>query len=556
MIPDHVIRAVREKTDIVRLVDETVKLKRSGPSFSGLCPFHKERRPSFSVHPERGVYVCFACHEKGSAIDFVMKIEGKSFPEAVRMLAERVGIPLEDNRTEAERREAAAARRAIEDLYTINGIAATFYEQALRGPKAHHAVAELARRGLPLDNPAIAAFRIGYAPNAWDALVTYLQKQGVSPAMAERAGLIVPRTTGGYYDRFRHRLMFAVLDVQGRVVAFSGRSLPGGDERETAKYINSPESPIYTKGEHLFGLYQARTAIRQSNEIVMVEGNFDVVGLHAREIGNVVAPLGTAFTENQARLLRRFAPNVTLMLDGDAAGMKATWAAREPLRAAGLSARAVAMPSGMDPDELAQKRGAEAVRALLAAAPPLPHRLLDVLLRDGEFEGKPVHDQAERVRAAIRLIEEAGDGIERTMLRSYADQLTKALRVGSLRELDAVVNRPAKLPARLAARPPAVEQMSLGMLGAILDWPALLALPETDALLVHLDGPAVLAILAMRQCGATLEAVDRMPEGVRAFAAQRLAAPLYETQDAALRAMRAFAKKIAAVNLRAPKDAA
>lgn len=561
MISENTLAQIRDRTDLAALVNETVKLKRSGRSWLGLCPFHKEKSPSFSVNAERGYWRCFGCKEHGSAIDFVMKQEGKTFPEAARALAERAGITIEDTRTDAERKEAAAARRVTDDLYDVNALAAMFYEHSLRGgpgtpahPMAHHAVSELARRGLTADNEAMTAFRIGYAPHAWDALTVYLQKQGVSPATAERAGLLVPRTSGGgYYDRFRHRLMFPVLDVQGRVVAFSGRTLPGSDA-EGAKYINSPESPIYTKGEHLFGLYQARQAIRQSGEAVLVEGNFDVFSLHARGVQNVVAPLGTAFTEHQARLLRRFAPSVTLMFDGDDAGKKATWAARAPCRAAGLSVRGAAVPAGMDPDAIAQKQGAATVKALLAGAPPLAQRLLDVLLRDGEFEGRAVHDQAARVRAALQLVSEAGDDVERTVLRSYADRLAQGLRVGGLQELEAALRRPAK-PAT-PARPATTlhHEMSLAMLGALVDFPELLDHPDVQSRAALMTGAPVLGLLALRGPMDTLLA--RVPNEVNAFVAQRLAAPLFETQDEALRSFRAFAKKIAAANLRAPKDAA
>ena len=560
MIAEATIAAVRDRTDIGALIGESIKLTRRGRSFLGLCPFHKEKSPSFSVNPERGVYYCFGCKEHGDAIDFVIKQEGRSFHEAVRALAERAGIEVEDNATDAERREAAAARRTTEDLYAVNGLAATFYEHSLRGGPGMrpHALAgaasdELARRGLPLEgrpevDAALRAFRIGYAPNAWDGLVAYLQRHGVSPVVAERAGLIVPRTSGdGHYDRFRHRLMFAVIDVSGRVVAFSGRALPSpadGDEKP-AKYINSPESPIYTKSEHLFGLYQARQAIRQAGEAVLVEGNFDVVALQARGVGNVVAPLGTAFTEHQARLLRRFAPSVTLMLDGDTAGKKATWAARVPCRVAGISARAAAVPKGLDPDEIAQRGGPEAVQALLATAPPLAHRLLDLLLRDGELDGAPIADQTERVRLAVRLLAEAGDEIERAMLRSYADQIAQAFGVGRLEELESMLRRPRGGQKPREERAPFAEEMSLAMLGALVDFPALLDDATAQEHLSQMTGPAALAVLGLR-AGSAEAIIERAPEELRSFVARRLAAPLYETQVEASRMLCHYAKKIAA----------
>ncbi|MEZ4296243.1 MAG: DNA primase [Polyangiaceae bacterium] len=578
MISPTTIGQVRDRTDIVALIGESVRLARRGRSFLGLCPFHKEKSPSFSVNAERGFFYCFGCKEHGSAIDFLMKLEGKSFPEAVRTLAERAGIAVEETATEAERREANAARRAKDDLYAVNGLAATYYEHCLRGgpgarahPLAHHAVAELARRGLapPPDGEmspiadTLQAFRMGYAPYAWDGLAAYFAKHGVSPAQAERVGLLVPRSSGGgHYDRFRHRLMFAVLDVSGRVIAFSGRSLAEPPEEELlanglrpsnkpddkpAKYMNSPESPIYTKGEHLFGLYQARQAVRQQGEAVLVEGNFDVVALHARGIQNVVAPLGTAFTEQQARLLKRFAPSVTIVFDGDTAGKKATWAARIPCRAAGLSARAADLPKGMDPDDLAQKKGTAALEALLKGAMPLKQYLLEKLLKQDELSGAEVKDQMTRIRAAVQLIGEEEDPIERGLTKAYADQLSSSLIVNGrsptdLHQLEAMIQRalhrpdrgPEMAQERRRRRTPE-EDMGLAMLGSLLDFPELLDDPEVQGLFALLDGPVALAVAALRQTLGPNGAPDvgeflaRCPALIHPFAARRLASPLFET---------------------------
>jgi DNA primase len=579
VISPSTIAQIRERTDIVALIGETVRLTRKGRSFLGLCPFHKEKTPSFSVSAERGYYYCFGCKENGSAIDFVMKLEGKTFPEAVRALAERAGIEVEETATDKERREADAARRAKDDLYEVNGLAATFFEHCLRGgpgarphPLAHLAAAELARRGLSLPPPGatspvldtLQAFRIGYAPYAWDGLAAYFQKHGISPAMAERVGLLVPRTQGGgHYDRFRHRLMFAVLDVSGRVIAFSGRSLADPSEEELraigmkpwgkaddkpAKYINSPESPIYTKGEHLFGLYQARQAIRQRGEAVLVEGNFDVVSLHARGIQNVVAPLGTAFTEHQARLLKRFAPSVTILFDGDTAGKKATWASRGPCHAAGLTARGADVPTGMDPDEVAQKHGVAALEAILKNARPLKQYLLDKLLKQDELSGSEVKDQMARIRAAVQLIGEEEDPIERALTKAYADQLSSSLIVNGrsptdLHQLETMVQRAFKPLPRSAEprnepeprRRAPEEEMGVRVLEALLDFPELLEDPDVLEVLSLVDGPVALAIAAMRQCldarGALNvgEFLARCPALIHPFAARRLAGPLFES---------------------------
>lgn len=577
MISPNTIAQIRDRTDIVALVGESVRLTRRGRSFLGLCPFHKEKSPSFSVNAERGYFYCFGCKENGSAIDFVMKLEGKTFPEAARALAERAGIEIEETSTDAERREANAARRVKDDLYDVNAMAATFFEHSLRGgpgQRAHalatYAAAELARRGLVLPREGemsptldtLQAFRIGYAPYAWDGLAAYFQKQGISPAVAERVGLLVPRSTGsGHYDRFRHRLMFAVLDVTGRVIAFSGRALPepseedlaaagmksfGKQDDKPAKYINSPESPVYTKGEHLFGLYQSRQAIRQKGEAVLVEGNFDVVSLHARGIQNVVAPLGTAFTDAQAKLLKRFAQTVTIVFDGDTAGKKATWAARQPCHQAGLAARAVDVPKGLDPDEIVQKHGAAALETMIQNAQPLKQYLLDKLLKHDELQGAEVKDQMARIRAAILLIAEEADPLARGLAKAYADQLSSSLIVNGrsptdLHQLEAMIDRALRQPERgpQSAPDPArhrtpEEDMGMQVLGALLDFPELLEDPELEGIFGLVDGPIALAIAAMRQCVGPGGALDvgeflaRCPALIHPFAARRLAGPAFE----------------------------
>ncbi len=558
MIRPDTIARVKERTDIVALVGESVRLTRRGRTFVGLCPFHKEKTPSFHVNPERGIFHCFGCKESGGAIDFVMKTEGYTFPEAIRILADRSGVVVEESATDAEQREAAAQRRAKEDLYGVNALAATYFEHCLNGgaagikahPLAHHAQAELARRGLVVSaagsqaaagagvDPiadALQAFRVGYAPFGWDGLATYLKQQGVSAAAAERAGLLVPRSSGsGHYDRFRHRLMFAVSDVMGRVIAFSGRSLtdpspeelathhltgpaPSDDGRAPAKYINSPESPVYTKGEHLFGLFQARHAIRQGGEGILVEGNFDVVSLHARGITNVVAPLGTAFTPAQAKLLKRFAPSVVVLFDGDAAGRKATRAARGPCREGGLTAKVAMLPDGVDPDDLVQKKGKDALERILKSARGMLDYLVEDALDPSAFQDGSLMERTARVRAVIEIVREEQDPNLRLMVESMANRLSAKLVVGgqapeSLRELHGQLVQ-ATSSAPQAPRPgsssgesherarsrPREQRIPLEILGALLDFPDLVDDAEVGEAIASLEGEVALAVVALRQ---------------------------------------------------------
>lgn len=572
-------------------------LKRRGRSFVGLCPFHKEKSPSFHVNPDRGFYHCFGCKESGSAIDFVMRMEGATFPEAVRSLAERIGLDIEESHaapTEVDRQ-----KRQKDDLYAVSQLAAVFFEKELREhPDREYALAELDRRGLRPSwaggandaeaDQALQAFRIGYAPPEWDGLAKFLRAQGVSPLSAETAGLLAPRSSGsGHYDRFRHRLMFAVVDPQGRVVAFSGRSLaPHPSENrdpsdKPAKYINSPETPIYTKGSMLFGIHAARHAIRTAEEAVVVEGNFDVVSLHARGITNVVAPLGTAFTLEQAKLLRRFAPEVVLLFDGDAAGKKAVRLSREPLREAGLQVRVATLPEGVDPDDLIRERGPEAITELVDQAKGLLEHLIEDAL-DASFVSADAFERARRVNEVAQILKEETDPLVRAMIKSYADQLAGRIDVvrsspDAFRALEQSVRRavanvppppkkvvrpglpeegeaapPPQSPrdARISRRVPGAAERR-EMIGALVEAPGLLDDPEVDEVMDILAGPSVPLVRGLRTAWNsrtrkldTSEFLAQIDESFHSFVASRLAGPLHETEADAKRHLLENAKQL------------
>lgn len=613
VIAPETIALVRERTDIVAVIRDSVpSLKRRGKSFVGLCPFHQEKSPSFHVNPDRGFFHCFGCKESGSAIDFVMKEQGMTFPEAVRMLAETAGIPIEEDRR--ERSEVDLQKKRKDELYSVTQLAATFFEKMLREhPQRKYALDELARRGVaPSDfvdrgeqeliheteegttfkdiDDALQAFRIGYAPPQWDGLANFLKAQGVSPNAAEQVGLLVPRSTSaGHYDRFRHRLMFAVVDTHGRVVAFSGRALepiPGDDvtnprnsprnqdetPQKLAKYINSPESPIYTKGEHLFGLFQARHAIRESDQAILVEGNFDVFTLHARGLKNVVAPLGTAFTPEQAKLLKRFTSHVVMAFDGDAAGRKATRLSRAPLRDVGLASKVANLPEGSDPDEIARTKGIGELRELVKRARGMLEYLIDEAL-DPSFGSADVYERAARVEEVSKLLAEEDDPLRRMMAKTYADEMAARIdlktsdRSGrhvseeSFRALEqamkgalAKAGPPPKLrsgettagpqTARIEGRNP--ERKHRGVIvGALIEYPELLDDPEVEAIFPLLEGDSArtLAVLvdSWRNAGhdveveahidpaTLLERLAQIAPAIQTFAAERLSSPLHET---------------------------
>lgn len=597
-ISDRSLTLVKSRVDLVALIGETVKLVRKGRSWTGLCPFHKEKSPSFYVTPERGVYHCFGCGEHGSGIDFVMKTEGASFPEAVRGLAERLGIELEETATVEERREEAAVKRSRDDLFRVNDLSAAYFETMLREhPHARLARDEIARRGLVSQGPldavanALQAFRLGYAPSGWDGLTGHLRASGISPLAAEKVGLLVARGSGsGHYDRFRHRLMFAILDLQGRVVGFSGRVLPdpetGQIDKEQGKYVNSPESPIYKKGETVFGLFQARQTVRQSEQAVVVEGNFDVVSLHARGITNVVAPLGTAFTTEQAALIKRFCPEVVLLFDGDAAGRKAIRSSREPCRKAGLHVRAATLPDGKDPDDIARERGPDGIKAVIGASRGLLEYLIAATL-DESFARAGAEDRAARVQEVVELLKSEDDPTVRAMAQRFADDIAGRLASSELGQFDTrtfealsrVVRGALSGPGRAAMaaagggrgngeghgddsdHPHAPrdhdavaaprDQVTEALLGAMLDYPHLLDDPDVVSALDYLNGDAVFVVAALQGASTSgdfrLDADEflaHVPPSVHAFCRARLAAPVHQHDDTARKELLANAEKL------------
>lgn len=359
---------IRSRTDIVELVSAYVSLRRQGKRYVGLCPFHSEKTPSFTIDRDRGLFYCFGCGAGGDVFEFVMRAQGVSFPEALRELARRAGIPLE---------EGGEQRGEWERWLRAADGAATFFERCLAHPETGRAAREyLERRGV--DPATCRRFRLGYAPDAWDQLLRALTSQGYEGQLLERLGFVHPRAEGGWYDLFRHRLMFPILDLQGRPVAFGGRALRDGDQ---PKYLNSKDSPLFAKGRTLYGLYQAREAIHRTGRAVIVEGYMDLVSCHQYGIQEAVATLGTALTPEQAALLRRHCQEVVLVYDSDEAGRRATERALPILEEAGVQARVAVLPEGLDPDGFLHRHGREEFLKLVDCALPLVHFAIDSGLR-------------------------------------------------------------------------------------------------------------------------------------------------------------------------------
>lgn len=366
-IPNSTIEQVAAANDIVEVIGSYFPLKRAGASYKALCPFHQEKTPSFNVSPQRQSFHCFGCGVGGSVFRFVMEYEHLEFPASVKKLAARVGITVIEESGANERDERKQETRSI--LLQLHAEAAEwFHENLLKREWAEPARAYLKKRGI--DRNVAARWKIGYAPESWDAFLKWALESGYRRAEIGLSGLVKPRDEdrpeGDVYDRFRGRVMFPICNDVGEVIAFSGRTL--GSDAETAKYLNSPETPLFRKGNVLFGLDKTKRALIESNSAIVCEGQLDLITLFEGGITNVVAPQGTAFTEQQARILKRFVEQVVLCFDADAAGQKAAERSLESLLENDLVVRIAEMPAGEDPDSIVRSHGKEAFEARIAQA--------------------------------------------------------------------------------------------------------------------------------------------------------------------------------------------
>ncbi|HEV2707464.1 MAG TPA: DNA primase [Pyrinomonadaceae bacterium] len=416
--PQVFIDDLRRQADIVRVVGDYVSLKKKGANWMACCPFHQEKTPSFSVNPSKEIFYCFGCAKGGSVFNFVMEIERVSFPEAVRIVAEKVGMPLpameEDKRFEARRKEA-------DEIIQLNSWALEWWEQQLADAGADARAAREYVEGRAITEETRRAFRLGFAPNSWDALGTHLKTKGASPAQIERSGLVVKKDAGGYYDRFRARLIFPVFDSQGRPVAFGGRAIRPGDE---PKYLNSPETAAYTKGRHLYGLHLSRDEIRKKRFAILVEGYLDLIIPYQFGVRNMVASLGTALTPEQVKLLGRFARKVVVNYDGDKAGVQAAKRAIETLLAEDFEVKVLVLPDNADPDEFIKGQGVEEYNRRRGEAFPHIQFVLDQALRDRNLRNPA--QKAEAVEEVLPFVRVLRNRIQK---REYFDMVMDSLRV-------------------------------------------------------------------------------------------------------------------------------
>ena len=411
---DELIEEIRDHNDIVELISEYVPLKKQGKNYTGLCPFHEEKKPSFSVSPQRQIFHCFGCGMGGNIFKFLMEYQKMSFLDAVQFLADRAHITLPARSPGGDTSQYAA-------LYKANHLAAAHYYQQLQDSVA----AEKARRyldGRGFTATIVERFRLGYAPPGWDGLINRARRRGITTETLYQAGLVLKRDFAeGYYDRFRDRLIFPITNLSRKFIGFGGRVL---EETDEVKYINSPETPIYQKGRVLYGLQQASNAIRHAGRAIIVEGYTDLLSLVQAGVENVVASLGTALTHPQARLLSRYAREAILLYDADSAGVAAAERGADMLLGAGFSVRVLSLPAGMDPDQAVREKGAAYIDEALNRA----EAFLDFKFRylSEQQDITSVSGRAEVIEALGRTMALVADPIKRGL---YIQEIAERLKV-------------------------------------------------------------------------------------------------------------------------------
>ncbi|MFA5200516.1 MAG: DNA primase [Candidatus Omnitrophota bacterium] len=368
-IPENILEEILSRIDIVEVISGYLSLKKAGRNFKANCPFHHEKTASFMVSADRQIYHCFGCGESGNAFKFLMRHERMDFPEAVEILAKKSGVIL----PQKENPESVKAESLSNKLYKINELALGFFENNLIAPAGALSRDYLLKRGIRQET--IKEFRLGLAPGGWDNLINFLRSKGVPLSLVESAGLVLIKDGGGYYDRFRNRIIFPIFDVRSRVIGFGARVL----DDSLPKYVNSPETPVYTKGKNLFGLNLSKDFIRDSDCVVIVEGYLDFIIPYQEGVKNIVASQGTALTVEQIKLLKRYTNNVVMIFDGDQAGEMATLRSLDILIDEGINVRVAPLPKGMDPDVLVRRSGPEGLKTKIAQSLSFFDYKLDLL---------------------------------------------------------------------------------------------------------------------------------------------------------------------------------
>jgi DNA primase len=431
LYPQYFIDDLKNRADIVRIIQPYAELKRKGSNWMACCPFHQEKTPSFSVNPSKGFYKCFGCGKGGSVYNFLMEMEGLSFPEAIKRVAEITGVmlpePIDDEQFERAKKKKEEKKKLADQIIDLNRLAMEFWETELEGKRAKTARGYLEKRGISPETQT--TFRIGFSPETWDSLLNVLKDKGADEKLIEQSGLIAKNEErNSLYDRFRGRIMFPVLDVNGNPIAFGARAM--GDEQP--KYLNSPETPAYIKGQHLYGLFNSKTEVRQRGFGILVEGYLDLISLFEHGVRNTAASLGTALTPEQSRLLSRFTKRVVINYDGDDAGIKAARRAIEHLLPQDLEIKVLVLPNGQDPDDFVRQNGADAYNDARGKAEPFLNFALGASVRGRSLAN--ARQKAEAIEEIVPVLAAVRNNIQK---RESFDQAMDFYRVdaGLRREL-------------------------------------------------------------------------------------------------------------------------
>ena len=431
-IPDHIIDEIRDRTDIVTVISDHVVLKKVGKNFKGLCPFHSEKTPSFSVSPDKRIYHCFGCGVGGNVFKFLMEIQSISFPEVLKVLAERAGIPLPRNSSD---HSTDPGHKERESLRKLNEAATRYFQSLLKNPEGGLS----ARNYLTsrhFDAETLERYRVGWAAPTWKGLLTHVQqKSSVTQEQLLKSGLIIKKEDSStVYDRFRGRVIFPIKDLHSNIIGFGGRSI---NEEDQPKYLNSPETLLYQKSETLFGMDQAKQAIRKENQVILVEGYFDQMRAVQHDVEYVVATCGTALTAKQASMLRNHAETAILIFDSDSAGRSAAEKGFDILLEHGMNVKIVILPDGQDPDSFIQEQGAESFLEKIRNAKPFMESYIDVLVR--ESPGQTPADKVKMANQILPLLTKIKNTVERSAWlekftsktniddRTFLKELSKAL---------------------------------------------------------------------------------------------------------------------------------
>ena len=430
-IPAEKISEIINRADILEIISEVVVLKKSGKNYIGLCPFHSEKTPSFTVSQEKQLFHCFGCGVGGNVFKFIKKQQGLTFPEAARMLSRRYNVALPTQKMTPDQKKAIKER---EKLFEVNRLAMEFYQEILTNSKeGQHARRYFEKR--EMTEEIINNFMLGYAPAKWDSLAKFLSSRHISPAISQKAGLIIPRkNTTSFYDRFRNRVVFPIFDTSKGVVGFGGRVM----DDLLPKYVNTPETPIYNKRRYLYGLHRARQKCQEKGAAYIVEGYFDVLSLHKHGIENTVATLGTAFTLDHLRLIQRAAQRIILIFDSDNAGMKAAKRTCEVFLNEDVDARIMVLPSGHDPDSFIRDKGHKSFADFATRAQSVVSFLIDSAITQ---HGNSIEGKIRTISALKTTVASLPDPVARAL---YIKELAERVGIGEAVVQERIMGSPAK----------------------------------------------------------------------------------------------------------------